>query len=138
MQSTSYPIYTGTDGRYKYLKHLERQNHASSRTINPQISILDEFPLNAEAWQKRLSHHPDRDFVDYIVNSIQKGFWLGVNSEVTYSSASRNMQSTILHQGVVDEYLKKEVEQGNILGPFPKETTPNVHINCFGVIPKKH
>ena len=48
------------------------------------------------------------------------------------------MQSAILHQGVVDEYLKKEVEQGNILGPFPKETAPNVHINHFGVIPKKH
>ena len=142
MQSTIYTLYTGTDGRYKYLEHLkvlERQNHASSRTMmDPQISILDESPLNAKAWEKRLSHHPDRDFADYIVNGIQKGFRLGINPEATYSSASRNMQSAILHQGVVDEYLKKEVEQGNILGPFPKETAPNVHINRFGVIPKKH
>ena len=76
--------------------------------------------------------------MDYIVNGIQKGFRLGVNSEATYSSASRNMQSAILHQGVVDEYLKKEVEQGNILGPFSKQTALNVHINHFGVISKKH
>ena len=79
MQSTINPFYTGTDGRYKYLEHLkvlDKQNHASSRTMDPQIYILDESPLNAEAWQKRLSHHPDRDFVDYIVNGIQKGFRL--------------------------------------------------------------
>ena len=113
MQSTIYPIYTGIDGRYKYLEHLkvlETQNHASSRTVDLWISILDESPLNAEAWQKHLSHHPNRDFVDYIVNGIQKGFRLGVNFEATYSSASRNMQSAILHKGVVVEYLKKEVE----------------------------
>ena len=48
------------------------------------------------------------------------------------------MHSATIHQDVIDEYLKQEVELGNILGPFPKVTAPAVHINRFGVIPKKH
>ena len=39
---------------------------------------------------------------------------------------------------VIEEYLQKEREQGNILGPFAPYLIPAVHINRFGVIPKKH
>ena len=134
-------LYAGPDGRYKYLEHLkvlEQWNQASSRTTDSRISSLNWSPLNVKAWQKRLTRHPDRDFAEYIINGIQKGFRLGVNPEAVYTSVSRNMQSAIIHQDVVDQYLKQEVEQKNILGPFPKETAPDVHINRFGVIPKKH
>ena len=48
------------------------------------------------------------------------------------------MHLATTHQDVIDEYLKQEVQLGNILGPFPKPTAPAVHINHFGVIPKKH
>ena len=58
--------------------------------------------------------------MDYIVNGIQKGFRLEANSEATYSSVSRDMQSAILLQDVVNDYLKEEAEKRNIFGPFPK------------------
>ena len=82
-----------------------------------------------------MSHHPDRDFADYILSGIQNGFRLGINPEATYTSVSRNMQSASLHQDVIDEYLKQEIELGNILGPFQKATAPVVHTNHFRVIP---
>lgn len=66
------------------------------------------------------------------------GFRLGVNPQATYTLVSRNMQSALLHQDVIDEYLKQEIELRNILGTFQKTTAPVVHVNRFGVIPKKH
>ena len=84
-----------------------------------------------------MSHHPDRDFADYILNSIQNGFQLGINPEATYTSVSQNMQSASLHQDVIDKYLEQETELGNILGPFSR-TAPIIYVNRFGVILKKH
>ena len=85
-----------------------------------------------------MSHHPDRDFADYVLNGIQNGFRLGINPEAPYTSVSRNMQSASLHQEVIDKYLEQETELGNILGPFPRTTALVIHVNRFGVIPKKH
>ena len=42
------------------------------------------------------------------------------------------------HPTIIDDYLKKEVDSSNILGPFLSTSAPAVHINRFGVIPKKH
>ena len=42
------------------------------------------------------------------------------------------------HPTIIDGYLKKEVDSSNILGPFPLTSAPAVHINHFGIIPKKH
>ena len=39
---------------------------------------------------------------------------------------------------MIEEYLHSEVAKGNILGPFPPDTAPKVHINRFGAIPKRH
>ena len=75
---------------------------------------------------------------DYILNCIQNGFRLGINPETTYTSVSQNMQSVSLHQDVIDKYLEQETELGNILGPFPRTTAPVIHVNRFGVVPKKH
>ncbi len=46
--------------------------------------------------------------------------------------ASANMNPTI-----IEDYMQKEKEAGRLLGPFTGETTPTVHINRIGVIPKK-
>ena len=48
------------------------------------------------------------------------------------------MSSAIKNATIIDDYLKKEVDLLNILGPFPSISVPAVHINRFGVIPKKH
>jgi len=51
---------------------------------------------------------------------------------------NKNMSSAQKHPEVVDDYLKKEIELSNILGPFSSASAPADHINRFGVIPKKH
>ena len=44
----------------------------------------------------------------------------------------------MLNSQVIEEYIKQEIELSNIIGPFTKAVAPVVHINRFGVIPKKH
>ncbi len=50
----------------------------------------------------------------------------------------KNMMSAEKNHQVIDDYLEKELEAGNILGPFPRASAPEAHINRFGVIPKKY
>ena len=46
------------------------------------------------------------------------------------------MQSAILNSTVIDEYLTKERAVGRFIGPLSPEV--DVHLSCFGVIPKGH
>ena len=49
------------------------------------------------------------------------------------------MPSTHEHPEVIDKYIQKELNLGRIAGPFEKgDLQPPVHINRFGIIPKKH
>ena len=41
------------------------------------------------------------------------------------------------HSQVIEEYHQKETMAGGILGPFSPHSVPKVHINRFGVIPKR-
>ena len=49
------------------------------------------------------------------------------------------MGLALLHTKVVTDYLKKELSLGRMLGPSPPGfSTPELHINRFGIIPKGH
>ena len=81
-----------------------------------------------------MEKHTDRDYVSYILKGIEQGFRLGVNTSKVFQSAKKNMLSSRENPTVIEEYLQKEVEKGNILGPFPSSLASVVHINRFGVI----
>ena len=51
-----------------------------------------------------------------------------------FISAYKNMHSATLNPQVI----KQESNLGSIVGPFSKTLAPDVQINKFGVIPKKH
>ena len=91
-----------------------------------------------QAWKEKLAKHPDREYAQYILQGIEQGFHTGVDSTRALTSAKQNMRSAKKNPEVIAEYIGKQVELGNILGPFPRETAPRVHINRFGAIPKKH
>ena len=39
---------------------------------------------------------------------------------------------------MVDDYLKAEIAEHHVIGPFCKADIPDAHISRFGVIPKHH
>ena len=85
------------------------------------------------AWERALQCHPDRAFARYILDGLIHGFQIGFNRKFPLQSAAANMGSALSHTEVVMDYLRKELS----LGP-PGFSTPEPHINRFGVIPKGH
>ena len=103
----------------------------------PRLAQI-KTPLNLGAWAQNLRRHPDKDYVHYSLNGIEHGFQIGVYDSCSLHSASQNMLSAKQNPEVIEDYLSKENTAGNILGPFTAGTAPRVHINRFGVIPKRH
>ena len=94
-------------------------------------------PLRWRQWAQALAQHPDRQFVSYVVEGIRSGFRVGFNyAQVQYSPAKQNMPSAEEHANIVADYLKAEVTQGRVCGPFVPASWPQVQISRFGVIPK--
>ena len=53
-------------------------------------------------------------------------------------AAKRNLISALEHPSVVNKYLEAEIQEGRVVGPFPKAALPHCHVSRFGVIPKSH
>ena len=85
-----------------------------------------------------MRHHQDADYVHYIIRGLEHGFHIGMEESTRLSLVKQNMLSAKKNPRVVEDYLEKETEAGNILGPFPAVSAPKTHINRFGVIPKKY
>ena len=108
-----------------------------STPANPLFATIST-PLHLETWKKQLASHPDQDFAQFIVKGISGGFPIGVDPAASLVSARRNMSSAMENPQVIEDYLSKEVLAGNILGPYSLSALPDIHINRFGVIPKKY
>ena len=94
--------------------------------------------LNPDMRSLRLTKHPDRQVVDYLVQGIHCGFHIGCHASAQeLQSASANMPSTILHPEVIDKYLQDELEC-NQLVEVPYLRSSPIHVSRFGVISKKH
>ena len=119
-------VHLGLDDKYAYtndLRSLQTQSSQGS-TVDPRIAVIST-PLKLQAWRQRLARHPDQDFARIILEGIEQ-------------SATRNMLSATQNPHVIGEYLRKETNGGNMFGPFPMQSAPVVHLNRFGVIPKKY
>ena len=95
-------------------------------------------PLILSAWKQKLERHPDKEYASYILRGIEQGFHIGVEETRVFLSAKKNMQSASQNPQVIEEYIRKEVEKGNIAGPFTSDVAPKVHVNRIGAIPKKY
>ena len=97
-------------------------------------------PLHLDQWESILADHPDKSYVDFILNGIKCGFRVGYDrgdgDKLPLSSAKKNMQSAVDNQQVVRDYLAAEMRRGVVLGPFARAEVPGVHLSRFGVIPK--
>ena len=120
------------------LTQLDQLTSPSSNAVDTALSPINS-PLNVKAWERALSSHPDKSFIDYVTNGLRRGFHIGYNYERGQSlkSAKRNMLSAKQHPEVIQAYLEHEVQEGRVLGPFPLQY-PTVHTSPFGVIPKRH
>ena len=94
-------------------------------------------PLNATRFACELQYHPNQALVSKVLQGLVEGFRLGFNPGNSLQSDKKNQASAYQHPEIIDAYLSNEVALGRVAGPFPSSPTPNLHINSFGIIPKK-
>ena len=96
-------------------------------------------PIRTDKWELALQHHPDRSFVQYLLQGFRQGFRIGFNHKAALKSAEKNLLSADHHPEVIAEYLQNEKRLGRMLGPFPVDMQlPHLHFNRIGVVPKGH
>ena len=96
-------------------------------------------PLYPKEWQRSLSTHPDKPLTRFFIDGLTNGFKIGFNNPTCkFHSAHRNLAGALQHPKVVDDYLKAEIAELCVVGPFHKADIPDAHISRFGVIPKQH
>ena len=94
-------------------------------------------PFHLDRWHAILQAHPDKHFSAYILRGIAAGFRIGFQyGTVDCRAATRNWPSVAQCSQKISEYLAEECASGRVLGPFPREMAPMVHINRLGAVPK--
>ena len=119
-----------------WTSHLS--NVSKSILVPPEATHVTT-PLHHTRWQFSLLDHPDTALVRFFTSGITCGFRLGFNRPLTsLKSARHNLEGTLQHPTVVEEYIAEEITQHRVIGPLPKSAVPGVHISRFGVILKIH
>jgi len=106
--------------------------------VPPEATVITT-PLHPRRWQEMLSAYPNKTLTEFFITGLLYGFKIGFNNPPSQlHSARKNLLGALQHPKVVDDYLKAEIAEHCVIGPFLKEAIPAAHISCFGVIPKHH
>ena len=102
----------------------------------PTLGMHTTSPLIVDNWRQALRNHPDRRFVQYLLEGLTKGFHIGFNPTQHCIPCKENMKSAHENPQPVNEYLLTELAAGRIVGPFEPHLLQGAQVSCFGVIPK--
>ena len=104
-----------------------------ARNILPSVST----PINVAILERELSHHPNRDFSNSLINALRVGTHVGYTGPEK-NRVSRNLISAVQHSKVVSSNLTKEISLGRVAGPFPSPPLSHMQCHPLCVVPKKH
>ena len=110
------------------------------RTPLPIAPVLRTVhtPLWIDQWRLALATHPDRSFVDYVLEGMQAGFRISINYAMHSCAPARgNMLSTLDHPEVVADYLENELKEGRVTEFTDMSGMMGIQLSPFGVIPQK-
>ena len=128
---------------YPYTSDLLEFDHryplsrASASVSSDLGGITSPFVL--PEWEKLLSGHPDRMYCEYLLKGMREGFRIGfAYSKCVCISAKSNMGSASQNPSIIDKYVEQELALHRFMGPLDSSLASHVHVNRFGVIPKRH
>lgn len=86
--------------------------------------------MNIDRLELELRHHPDRNFVAYLIGGLRDGFYIfkGEQVNLDYTYECRNLQSAKDRPDIVDELLKTEIQTGFLRGPFEQWNFQNTEL----------
>lgn len=94
--------------------------------------------MNIDQLQYELSSHPDKTFVNYLVNGLRYGFNTKVKNTDLPTKECKNLQSALRQHDVVTQLLELEVSKGFISGPFDNPPFDSYRVSPIGVATGKY
>ena len=95
-------------------------------------------PINADILEQELVNHPNRKFVDYLINGIRNGFDTMISSLDLPTYECSNLLSATRDPVSVDRLLEREVSKGYIKGPFKEPPFPVYRVSPLGIAEGKY
>ena len=95
-----------------------------------------QSPVNSDRLDTLLVRHPDRKFVQFLVDGFRHGFDIGFRGSIT-PGVTKNHKSAHDNKHDVSAAINKEVERGHTVGPFPRPPFTKFHTSPLGAVPKK-
>ena len=84
-------------------------------------------PLLPLEWGHLLATHPNRKLVIFLLQGLTEGFRIGYDYiSNTLKSAKTNMESTLSHTALVEDYIHKELTLSRMAGPFLQDNIQGV------------
>ena len=112
---------------------------ASYQVLVPPEAAVITTPLHPHKWLEMLRAYPYDALKEFFINGLLHGFKIGFNNPPSQlHSARKNLPGALQHPQVVDDYLKAEIAEHCVIGPFQTKDIPAAHISRFGVIPNHH
>ena len=93
-------------------------------------------PINVLVLCKYLTSHPDRNFVNFLLDGFTNGFSVSYQGPLT-AGQCRNLLSARSNPAAVTRAISKEVQRGHTAGPFDIMPFPLLHCSPLGAVPKK-
>ena len=98
----------------------ELPNYSFSKFVIPSN-------LKYEGWQKYLNKDSDKELLFHILH----GFPIGFLGPITSHSYIQNHPSANNYEQHMDDYVKEELAQGALLGPFESNPFSWSHISAY-------
>ena len=83
-----------------------------------------------------LWNHPDRDLIDYLVDSFTNSFDLGMNRCLDPRPPCKNSRAVQHKPAITQALVNEEIEKGHILKPFDISPLDNLIYSPLNIVPK--
>ncbi len=104
-----------------------------SKAANKKYKNYLSTPVNISRLATELTHHPDKDFREYLLSGLRYGFNPDVECALSQSHICNNLQSAHAEPAVVNELIEKEVKSGFMIGPFDEPPFEVFRISPIGI-----
>ncbi len=94
-------------------------------------------PVNISRLAIELSHHPDKEFCNYLLSGLSHGFNPGVECTLPQKLICNNLQSAHAEPDVVNNLIVKEVKSGFMIGPFDKPPFEVFRVSPISIATRK-
>ncbi len=104
-----------------------------SKAANKKYRNYLSTPVNISRLATELTHHPDREFREYLLSGLSYGFDPGVVCALSQNHICNNLQSAHAEPDVVNDLIGKEVKSGFMIGPFNEPPFKVFRVSPIGI-----